>query len=46
MNHNENNEKQTQQNLDMSASCCMEVAGIESMVTGIEPPKVEDMVND
>ena len=46
MNYSENKEEQTGQNLDMSASCCMEVAGIESMVSGIEPPKVEDMVND
>lgn len=44
MSYTENNkENETGQELDMSASCCMEVAGIESMVPGIEAPKIGDM---
>ena len=37
---------QNEQNLDMSASCCMEIAGIESMIPGVEAPKVGSMLGE
>ena len=39
-------ENQNEQNLDMSASCCMEIAGIESMIPGVEAPKVGSMLGE
>ena len=30
--------------LDLDASCCMEIAGIESMIEGVDAPVVRDMI--
>lgn len=39
MNPEQNNQ------LDINASCCMEIAGIESMFDSVEAPTVEDMMS-
>lgn len=42
-------EKSEQENTSLGiddTSCCMEIAGIESMIDGVEAPTVRDMLNN
>lgn len=38
-------EKENNANLTTDASCCMEIAGIESMIEGMDAPTVASMMN-